>query len=349
MPSAQSVNKTFTIVARDDSKTATEIAGANRYETAAKIALQTYPSGSNGAIVCAGGNYPDSLAASSLAGLLDYPIVTTEKDALSDATRSAIERLSSGKQNFKVLVVGGSAAVSDATEAALAAMAGVNSLERLEGANRYLTQMAVYDYGRRLDVQAETGRQWGNSFIIATGSSFADALSIAPYAAKMRAPVFLVDSSAGFIQRVEGALNSSAIRGRNMTAIIVGGTAVVSEDIRARVAELAEPARIERLAGETRYETSRAIAEYCVRTLPYEFTYDGTAFTTGRNFADALAGGVMQSKRGSLIVLVDPGALAGAELVAANNQFVFDIFYLGGTSAVPQDLRDQINSMIGTG
>lgn len=43
------------------------IAGANRYETAAEIAQDTYPGGCDTVVLANGENYPDALSASPLA------------------------------------------------------------------------------------------------------------------------------------------------------------------------------------------------------------------------------------------------------------------------------------------
>jgi putative cell wall-binding protein len=344
--SEQTVTKTFRIaMPTDTTKRSHELAGSTRYETAAAIAREAYPFGSAGAILCYGNNYPDSLSASSLAGLLDYPILTTEAETLTAGTRTALEQLSQGKTGFEVLIVGGSAVVSDGVKDTINSMPGVSRVDRISGENRYQTQLAVYEYGLRAEVIQATGG-WGDSFVVATGATFADALSVAPYAARTRAPIFLASNDTGFIDRALALLH---LHYRGRQAIIVGGTSAVSAERATEIQTVVQPSNIVRLEGAGRYETSREIARYCVATYPDSFSYEGTAFTTGQNYADALAGGVLQAKRGSVIILADEdreGGTSGAEHVAQNSQYVYNIYYLGGTSAVPASLRSQINGLI---
>src|SRR3712207_1457604 len=53
------------------------IAGADRYSTAAQVALATFAPDLDNIIVASGENFPDGLAASGLAGAVDAPVLLT--------------------------------------------------------------------------------------------------------------------------------------------------------------------------------------------------------------------------------------------------------------------------------
>ena len=129
--------------------------------------------------------WSDALAASGLAGALDCPILYTDAKSLTGVTAKELSRL--GVEN--VLVLGGTAAVSDG---AFAQLGKSYSVQRLGGTSLYDTQMAIYEYGMANNLWAK------DTLFVATGRSFADALSVAPVAYKQKAPIFLIDSSSDF-------------------------------------------------------------------------------------------------------------------------------------------------------
>ena len=61
----------------------TRIAGNTRYETMSQIVEQAFPTSSEYAVLAAGSNFPDALAASSLAGAYNAPIILTDSYSLS--------------------------------------------------------------------------------------------------------------------------------------------------------------------------------------------------------------------------------------------------------------------------
>lgn len=76
------------------------LAGVTRYSTMSRISQEAFPYGSEYVIVASGENFPDALAASSLAGALQSPIVLTERNKLSTEARAVIQRLSVNIRSF---------------------------------------------------------------------------------------------------------------------------------------------------------------------------------------------------------------------------------------------------------
>lgn len=156
-----------------------ELAGKTQYDTAAAEALYAFDS-SEYVIVASGTSAVDALSATGLAGLLNCPILLCAKDYVPQATADAIASL--GVKN--VVVVGGTAVISEATASKLG-----GSVTRLAGDSLYDTQLAVFEYGKQHGT-------WGKTAFVANGAkSFADALSASPAAYKLKAPVFLADST----------------------------------------------------------------------------------------------------------------------------------------------------------
>ncbi len=90
-------------------------------------------------IVATGRNWPDALGGATLAGVLDAPILLVDTDALPAAVAAEITRLKA----TRAIVLGGTAAVSANVATAIDAIPGVAKVERIGGANRYLTSEMI--------------------------------------------------------------------------------------------------------------------------------------------------------------------------------------------------------------
>ncbi len=190
-------------------------AGVNRYETAQKIAKRLAEGAPFNAVFLASGlNFPDALAAASYGAMAGYPILLTRPDALPQATKDALNQLTSVKH---VILAGGTAVIQPAIEAELNDM-GL-TVQRVAGSNRYNTSVALAR--TFLEESAE-------HVFIATGVNFPDALAGGVLAAKQGTGVLLVrgdqdtlpDSVAVFISE------------RDMKkAVILGGTSAVCDAI----------------------------------------------------------------------------------------------------------------------
>ncbi|WP_164996722.1 5'-nucleotidase C-terminal domain-containing protein [Actinomyces minihominis] len=154
------------------------LAGADRYETSAKV-FQHFFSGSTvpTAFVATGQDFPDALSASAAAGALGGPVLlvngTTGKNLMSEST-ALLKRL--GTEN--ILITGGQGAVNSTIEANLSK--AFPNVERLQGKDRYATNMAVNVYLNKHAGSVPMTGVW-----IATGKNFPDALTAAPAAGDM--------------------------------------------------------------------------------------------------------------------------------------------------------------------
>ncbi|MSB11137.1 cell wall-binding repeat-containing protein [Finegoldia sp. BIOML-A1] len=133
------------------------IAGANRYETSAKIAQEVIKlTGTKKAVVASGENFADALTVAPLANKNNMPILLVQQNNIPKATQEVL------KQIDKVIIVGGEKTISKEVENKLP------NPTRIAGANRYDTAKKIYEHGFKDSKEVN----------IANGTNFADSLVI---------------------------------------------------------------------------------------------------------------------------------------------------------------------------
>ena len=201
-----------------------EVIGANRYETAAKVAdeLGSYD---NVVLVNATSTMSDGLAASGLAGKENGAILLTKKDSIPKATMDRIKKVK------KVYIIGGENAISQ--KVANQITATNIKVERIGGKNRVETSELV----------AEKLGNYSNAFIVNGFKGEADAMSASAIAARYEAPILLTNGK-----------TSTHAKKSGVEYYVVGGTSVVNKSI-------ADKYNAERLAGKDRYATNREVID----------------------------------------------------------------------------------------
>ena len=319
--SSPSVHWTIKKTSSSSRGTLTRIAGETRYETMSAIVDKFDPDKGGAVILASANNFPDALAASSLSGTQNAPIVLTNTSSLSDEARKQLEAI---KPN-KLYIVGGQAAISKEVEQSAVSAASCQNITRFAGDTRYETALKITD-----EINQNNG-----TVIIATGENFADALSVSPYAQHFKAPIVLSSPSSGLSEEA-----ISMIEGEGFSnAIIVGGTSAVPNAVNQQL-NTAGISNIQRLQGSTRYETSAKIAEY---EKSQGMTADGAVFATGSNFPDALVAGPFAGKNNSMVLLADDSTIQWA---AKHREDVSKAFIAGGPSAVNEDAANAIASFL---
>lgn len=198
--------------------TVTRLSGINRFETSSKIAEQVKAKlGTVSSVAVATGMcYADALSISSIAAKAGMPILLTEKSSLPDSVSNFIKDNSSITKSY---VVGGTGVVNDTVKGLLPAAT------RLGGSDRYATNVAVMDqFKDKLDF---------NKTFIAVGDGatdsdgFPDALSGAPAAAKVSAPIALAYKTLD--SKVSAFLSTKISNNSAITAL--GGSGVLPDTI----------------------------------------------------------------------------------------------------------------------
>lgn len=295
------------------------MAGDTRYDTMSELISNVGGwSASDKVILASGTNYPDALSASALAGVHDAPIILTDPTELSSKAAATIKQLGPST----IYVVGGPSAVSDAVLQAASNICGSNTI-RLYGSTRYETSLEIL---RQCNSSSDT-------VIVATGSNYADSLSISPFAYVTKSPIVLCDPYGGITQETVEAIRAGGFS----RAILVGGNAAVPDVVISQLnnANIATDG-IRRLSGATRYETSTQITAFEISETSL-FTADQLGFATGSNYADALAMGPCMGRINSPLLLVDNGAQTVCAYIERFKGNVGNAFVAGGINAVSND------------
>ena len=304
------------------------VAGENRYETSAAIAAQF--GATSGAILASGetGRSVDALSANFLAGVQGVPVLLTQRDRIPASVLARLNALTGAKN---VTIVGGTVAVSAAVETQLRT-AGF-TVTRLGGADRYATSEAIITAGRA------SANPIG---LVASGTSFPDALAGGPLSYKGKHPVFLTNGG-GLPQDTIDAMVAAGTR----SVIILGGTAAVPASVEAALAAR-NITVVTRLGGAGRSETSRIIADYLINSAGFTNTTFNVASGVPRGEGvDALSGAALSGKENRALLITDTATAAGpvvafATARAGTLNAVGDIF--GGPAAVSAALEIQIET-----
>jgi putative cell wall-binding protein len=288
------------------------IAGTDRVATAAALSAAAFDPGVDVVYVATASSFADALAAGPLAALDGAPILLVERDSIPAATATELDRLDPGR----IVVLGGTAAVSDAVKTALGAHTD-GTVTRLAGANRYATAAAI----------SRAGFAGGVPVVyLATGESFADALSGGAAAALRGAPLLLTTSSSLSLEA-----GVELLRLVPDEIVVLGGTAAVSNAVLDAI-EAVTGTEPDRIAGADRYATAAAVS---AATFPASTT---EAFvTTGDRYPDALAAVPAAARRRAPVLLVSRTSLppsAATELARLTTQ---TITVVGGTGAVSRN------------
>ena len=133
------------------------IAGANRYETSAKIAQEVIKlTGTKKAVIASGEVFADALTVAPLANKNNMPILLVQPNNIPKATQEVL------KQIEEVIIVGGEKTISKEVENKLP------NPTRIAGANRYETAKKIYEYGfkDRVEVNIANGTVPADSLVI---------------------------------------------------------------------------------------------------------------------------------------------------------------------------------------
>jgi spore germination protein YaaH len=212
-----------------------------------------------------------------------------------------------------VFLLGGEGAISEDV-AVLLRDAGL-SVRRLAGENRFATAAAI----------ARETVDFTDRIFLASGYSFADALSISPFAAARGTPLLLTET-----ERLPAATMEAIVACGAAHVTLIGGEGVIAPSV---ATELIEAGYfVDRIAGADRYLTNAAVLEQL------EFDHGAIITATGADFPDALAGAVLAAKRFNPILLTPAeisrfSAPALAYLDARRN-YATAFYTLGGPGAV---------------
>jgi lactocepin len=205
------------------------LGGRDRIRTAVAISKEGWEQ-SDYVVLARNDAYPDALAGVPLAYLYGAPILLTDPDDLPTVTRTEIRRLGAKK----VFILGGVAAISQDVRHELSDM-GL-TVQRIGGRDRYATAALIAD---------QVAPKGAGQVALTNGETFADAISVAAYAAKNGLPILLTtrDALPEETSKALDELNVSSI-------LVIGGEAVIAD------ATVKKIGNYLRLFGDDRYGTA---------------------------------------------------------------------------------------------
>lgn len=311
----------------------TRYAGEHRYETAAVIAEQY--ANADTVYITTGTAFADSLAGGPAAsrGVLGFmetpegepaPVLLTKPTYLPDHTKTILETISPSN----IVILGREAAVSTKIEQDLAAYG--DNVSRIGGADRYETAVNI---AREFDDP--------DTIYVALGLAdyYADALAGSALAGRDGVPVVLTKTDS-----VPASTKTYLEEHPDANIIVLGGEVVVSEAV------YDEIGASDRYGAADRYLSSLEISK--------QFDAAEHVFVaTGKDYADALAGGAYAGSVNGPVILVngERDELPNGE-VSENFKDKLEaeldrlapssVVILGGTRAVSQGIEDQITEMV---
>ncbi|GAA2033756.1 hypothetical protein GCM10009819_17310 [Agromyces tropicus] len=242
------------------------IAGQDRFETAVAASRAGFEPGVPCVWIANGLAFPDALSAGPAAARCGGPLLLVPGTRVPSSVIAELKRL----KPAKIVVAGGTGAVSSSVETTLRSLAP--SFTRYAGTDRY-------DTSRKIVAGA-----FGTSpaVWVASGANFPDALSASGAAAAIGIPVLIVPGT-------RSGLDSAATRALTSldadVVAIAGGTGAISSGIQRAIQALPTGPEVHRFGGADRYATAYLIVDavWGGGWSPYAF------FASGRNFPDALA------------------------------------------------------------
>ncbi|WP_170932804.1 cell wall-binding repeat-containing protein [Desulfosporosinus sp. FKB] len=287
----------------------TRLSGTRAEDTAIKISQEGWADNSAPVVLLARvDRFQDALAAAPLARKLKAPLLLTAPDELESNVLQELKRLGAGT---KVFVIGGEVAISPNVTDALT-QANLPS-ERIFGNSAADTAAAI---ARRMGPSTQV--------ILASATSFPDALSASAPAAALGIPILLTEKSTLPDSTLQLLQDYKVTK-----TIIVGGKYAVSTSFDSTGGPLESYGPV-RLAGETKYDTMIKIVNY--------FQQDPATLViaTGETFPDGLAGGAFAAVTGSPLLLIPQGDLNAdtKAYLKAQSGKTTKAYILGGTGVI---------------
>ncbi|QJU52817.1 cell wall-binding repeat-containing protein [Herbiconiux sp. KACC 21604] len=286
------------------------LAGTDRFSTSAAISKASTEQGVPTVFVASGESFPDALSGAPIAGSAGAPVLLTARDSLPGSVRAELQRL----KPTRIVLFGGAGTISDAVADELRTLATSGDVSRLAGADRYSTSAAIS--GSSIAAGAPVA-------FVASGESFPDALSGAPFAGLSDAPVLLT-ARGSLPDSVRGEL----IRLQPQKIVLFGGPGTISDAVAKQLASL-------RLQSSLAVSKLQAVAESHRVGLAWENPADAAfAGVSIRRSSDGTPPATPFS--GEAVATLDDRAATSYvdETVAPGSGYQYSVFALDASGAI---------------
>ena len=195
------------------------------------------------------------------------------------------------------------------------------SVRRLAGVDRYATAVAV---------SRATHPGTAPIAVVTTGATFPDALAGGPAAAKLGGPVLLVSRD-----KAPTAVLDELRRLQPQRVLVLGGEGAVSDTPVVQIESQGH--EVERIAGQSRYETAALISRAAFESLaPVAYV------ATGADYPDALAGAAAASAIGAPVLLTARDELPDATALELRRLVPQKLVVLGGPGAISAEVEREL-------
>ena len=212
-----------------------------------------------------------------------------------------------------------------------------NFIDRIKGANRYETAV---------EVAKRTFEDIPQTFILASGEDFADALVANGLTNVLDAPILLTRRNA-LPEETAAYLAAAKAHHGSIRVHIIGGTNAITGAVEGEI-EREFSAVTSRMSGKNRYETATSIARYMfTQGVAGAWTGD-VLVANGQNFPDAIIASLPAAQYGKPILLTGPDELHPITFEALNNRLDGVSIYnhatvIGGDAVISDHAYGQIN------
>ncbi len=308
--------------------------GSDAADTAAAVSSATF-SRATYAVLARNDDFADSMSATGLAGALDAPILLTTRGYLSPSTSAELRRLGVST----VYMIGGEAVLPAASIEPGLRAAGVTNIRRVFGSSASDTSLECAKMIASLNAQSSASM---DKVIMATPTSFEDAISMSGFAYAYRVPILLQSEGASAHERSLSGAARSFLSNHCPTATIFvpGGVNAVSWES----AEGTFGRSVVRLTeGSTAYDTSNYIANYMVGSGYLDAkTVTVACGATGAKGLDGLAGGALAGKAKGVVLLMNGNDALGPVdntvvdgFIAKHSSQIVRVNAIGGKVVMP--------------
>ena len=193
-------------------------------------------------------------------------------------------------------------------------------VSRISGADRYQTAFKTADR-----FKAEAGLEKFEAVVVATGKNFADALSGSYLAYVKEAPILLTNGKN--VEDVKEYIRANLKNGG--TVYLLGGTAAVPETMENGL----DGYKVERLYGQSRYDTNRMILE------EVGLGSGEVVVCTGKNYADSLSASAVK-----MPILLVKGELTEEQERYLRDKEISQFYIIGGAGAVSDAVEEELGA-----
>lgn len=213
----------------------------------------------------------------------------------------------------------------------------VGNLVKYSGEDRFATAVEISKGAYKTDGSSDTTRDAAKAVVLVGQDAVVDGLAASPLAAQKEAPILLSQKDsvpASTLAEIERTI------GKEKTIYIVGGENTISKNVEKQLIDELN-AKIVRISGSDRYDTSLEIAEELVTT-----TTNKAYFVGGNGEADAMSIASVASKEVKPIIVTPADGLNKATKAFISDKIAVNaaVDVIGGTSTVSYDVLKDLNA-----